>query len=134
MRRFWEKIKRFFTWKNIKALCVRFVKFLRQLIFNPRFLLCFGIAWMITNGWSYVMFGVGMFLDIGWMQAVAGAYMAALWLPFTPEKIITFALALALRRWIFPKDKKTEEQLQALKSDGNDDNDKDKDKVDSEES
>ena len=35
------------------------------------------------------MFGLGMFFDIGWMKAVSGAYMAALWLPFTPEKIIT---------------------------------------------
>lgn len=63
------------------------------------------------------MFGIGVLLEIGWMQAVAGAYMAALWLPFTPEKIITFAIALALRRWLFPNDKKTEEQLQNLKSD-----------------
>ncbi len=69
------------------------------------------------------MFGVGMFFDIGWMKAVSGAYMAALWLPFTPEKIITFAIALALRRWIFPKDKKTEEQIKAFKSDDSDNKD-----------
>ena len=58
-----------------------------------------------------------------WCWNVFGHWMDALWLPFTPEKIITFALALALRRWIFPKDKKTEEQLQALKSDDSDDKD-----------
>ena len=64
-----------------------------------------------------ILFGVGMLLDIGWMTAVAGTYMALLWLPFTPEKIITFAIALGLQRWFFPNDKKTEEQLSDMKSD-----------------
>lgn len=114
MKKFLDKIK-------------RFLRLARQLIVNPRFLLCFGIAWIITNGWSYAMFGLGVFFDIGWMKAVAGAYMAALWLPFTPEKIITFAIALALRRWIFPNDKKTEEQLNALKSKDEADNKNDED-------
>jgi hypothetical protein len=41
------------------------------------------------------------------MIAVGGAYMALLWLPFTPEKIITCAIAIALLRWLFPNDKKT---------------------------
>lgn len=117
MRRLWARVKNFLTWANIKALCLRFFRFLRKLILNPRFLLCFGIAWIITNGWSYILFGVGMLLDIGWMTAVAGTYMALLWLPFTPEKIITFAIALGLQRWFFPNDKKTEEQLSDMKSD-----------------
>lgn len=94
----------------------KFWKLLRRLIINPRFLLCFGIAWIITNGWSYILLGIGMLFDISWMTAVAGAYLAALWLPFTPEKIITFAIALGLRRLIFPKDKKTEQQINDLKS------------------
>lgn len=127
MKKFFGKIRQFFKWKNIKSLCLRVFKLVRQLIFNPRFLLCFGIAWIITNGWSYAMFGIGMFFDIGWMKAVAGAYMAALWLPFTPEKIVTFAIALALRRWIFPNDKKTEEQLKAMKSDDDSNQSEDED-------
>lgn len=76
-------------------------------IFNPRLLLCFGIAWMITNGWSYILMGIGTYYEIGWMVAVAGAYLAFLWLPVSPEKIVTFAIAIALLRWIFPGDTKT---------------------------
>ena len=76
-------------------------------IANPRLLLCLALAWMITNGWSYVVFGLGTLLGIEWMIAVGGAYMALLWLPFTPEKIITFAIAIALLRWLFPGDQKT---------------------------
>ena len=109
------KLRERLKWKNIRAALKRWLLFLKQLILNPRFLLCFGIAWLITNGWSYLLFGLGMLFDIGWMTTVAGAYIAFLWLPFTPEKIVTFAIALGLRRLIFPKDKKTEEQLNSLK-------------------
>ena len=66
-----------------------------------------GIAWLITNGWSYILLGLGTWLEIGWMIAVAGAYLAFLWFPFSPEKIATFAIALALLRFLFPNDTKT---------------------------
>lgn len=78
-----------------------------QFIANPRLILCFMIGWLITNGWSYIMFGVGTYLGIEWMIAVSGAYLAFLWLPISPEKIVTCAIALALLRWLFPNDQKT---------------------------
>lgn len=90
---------------------------LKHLVLNPRFLLCFGIAWIITNGWSYVLLGIGFLFDITWMTTVAGAYVTFLWLPFTPEKIITFGIAMLLRRLLFPHDKKTEAAINALKKD-----------------
>lgn len=74
---------------------------------NPRLLFCFGIAWFITNGWSYLLLGVGTLYEIEWAVAVAGAYLAFLWLPVSPEKIVTFAIAILLLRWLFPKDEKT---------------------------
>ena len=76
-------------------------------IINPRFLFCFGIAWMITNGWSYVAFTVGMFFNIGWLIAVSSAYLAFLWLPISPEKLATVAIAMFLLRWLFPNDERT---------------------------
>ncbi len=76
-------------------------------ILNPRLLICIGLAWIITNGWSYIMMGLGSYYGIGWMVAVSGAYLAFLWLPFTPEKLVTFAIAIALLRLLFPKDEKT---------------------------
>lgn len=76
-------------------------------ISNPRLLLCVAIAWMITNGWSYVMMGMGTYFGIGWMIAVSGAYLAFLWFPFSPEKLATLAIALVLLRWLFPRDQKT---------------------------
>ena len=78
-----------------------------QFLLNPRLLLCVGIAWLITNGWSYLMFGFGTYFQIGWMIAVSGAYLAFLWLPISPEKIVTFAIAIVLLRFLFPNDTKT---------------------------
>ena len=78
-----------------------------RFLLNPRLLLCLGIAWLITNGWSYILFGVGTLLEIGWMIAVSGAYLAFLWLPVSPEKIVTVLIAMALLRFFFPHDRQT---------------------------
>ena len=78
-----------------------------QFIANPRLLVCVLLGWMITNGWSYVMFAVGTICEIEWMVAIAGAYLAFLWLPISPEKLVTIAIAIALLRWLFPNDQKT---------------------------
>lgn len=88
-------------------------------ILNPRLLLCLFIAWMITNGWSYVITFLGTILDIPWMVVAGGAYMSLLWVPFTPEKILTIIIAIFLMRLIFPNDKRTvgvlHDELQKLK-------------------
>ena len=88
---------------NIKSLIIKVWRF----VSNPRFLLCFGIAWLITNGWSYILFGVGTYFEIPWMIAVASAYLAFLWLPISPEKIVTVAIAMVLLKHLFPGDTKT---------------------------
>ena len=94
--------------KKIKEIAKKIIWF----ILNPRLLLCLGIAWLITNGWSYVFLALGTSLNIGWMQAIGGGYVAFLWLPVSPEKILTVAIAVALLRLLFPHDQKT---LQVLK-------------------
>ena len=96
-----EKIKH----KLIKAL---------QFLLNPRLLLCFGIAWLITNGWSYVLFALGTWLKNNWLLGIAGGYLTFLWFPFSPEKVATVAIAIALLKWLFPKDEKTLAVLQQM--------------------
>lgn len=82
-------------WQRIKTVI--------HLLLNWRFLICFGIAWLITNGWSYLLLGVGLWTDTAWMIAVAGTYLAFLWLPISPEKAVTCAIALVLVRFLFPR-------------------------------
>ncbi len=85
----------------------RVCKKILQFCLNPRLLLCFGMAWFITNGWCYVFAAVGGFFGITWMTVAGATWAALLWFPFTPEKIITLVIAIFLLRLLFPKDQKT---------------------------
>ncbi len=90
----------------------------RQLIkffINWRFCICFLIAWMITNGWCYVFIVLGRMFHLNWMLGVGLGYLSFLWLPFTPEKVVTFAIAIVLSKIIFPKDKKLHSMLEERK-------------------
>ena len=89
----------------MKEKLKNFIKKAVQFLLNPRLLLCLGLGWMITNGWSYILFAIGTWLQSGWMLAVSGAYLACLWLPISPEKMVT--IAITLLRWLFPNDQKT---------------------------
>lgn len=91
------------TKEKLKEKLIKIIQFFA----NPRLLLCLGIAWIITNGWSYILLAVGTILKIKWMMAVAGAYMTFLWFPFTPEKLATVIIAMFLLKRLFPNDKKT---------------------------
>lgn len=103
------------NFKNLKPKIKYWVKTVLEFILNPRLLLCFGLAWIITNGWAYITAAIAVWLDIGWLGAIAGGYLAALWIPFTPEKIITVIIAIFLLKLLFPKDKKTLEKLHNMK-------------------
>ena len=91
----------------MKQKIKNFLKKAVMFLLNPRLLLCFGLGWMITNGWSYILLALGTWLKIGWMIAVSGAYLTFLWLPISPEKIITVAIAMWLMKVLFPNDTKT---------------------------
>ncbi len=78
-----------------------------QFIANPRLVLCMAVAWLITNGWSYIFIALGAIFHIGWMSAAGWAYVAFLWALPTPEKLVTFPIAIFLLRWWFPNDTKT---------------------------
>ena len=91
----------------MKQKIKNFLKKAVMFILNPRLLLCFGLGWMITNGWSYILLVLGSWLKIGWMIALSGAYLTFLWLPISPEKIITIAIAMWLMKVLFPNDTRT---------------------------
>ena len=109
-QKFSEKLKKTLTKEKLKNLSHTILEFL----FNPPLLICLGIAWIITNGWSYIVFGLGVFFDIPVMIGIASAYLAMLWVPFTPEKIFTVIIAIALLKQFFPNDEKTLKKLENL--------------------
>ena len=84
-------------------------------LLNPHLALCVGIAWIITNGWSYIGAALGPLLGWEWLTAMSAAYLALLWFPFTPEKILTAAIAIWLLKKLFPDDERTLKVLRDLK-------------------
>ena len=76
---------------------------------NRHFALCFFLAWMITNGWAYLGVLVGMKTGYTALTAASSAYLGILWLPFTPEKIITVLIAMKLVGRLYPEDRIREE-------------------------
>ncbi len=101
--------------ETVKEKIKYWAKTVVEFILNPRLLLCFGLAWIITNGWAYITAAIAMWLKLEWLAAVAGGYLAALWIPFTPEKIITVIIAIFLLKLLFPNDKKTLQKLHNMK-------------------
>ena len=53
------------------------------------------------------MLALGTYFDITCMKALGGGYLTFLWLPISPEKIATAAIAMVLLRLLFPNDQKT---------------------------
>jgi len=76
-------------WQLIKETVKPFLK--------PTVFISFGIAWLVTNGWAYVGAAAGN----GAFRAVCVAYLAFIWLPTTPEKLITIPLALWFQKILF---------------------------------
>ncbi len=74
---------------------------------NPHLLISLGIAWFITNGWAYCAIGIGGFLNIDWLLRIGTVWAGLLWLPGTPEKLLTFPIAIFILRRLFPNDTRT---------------------------
>lgn len=93
-------------------------KYFKKVIFyilNWRFMICFGLAWMITNGWSYLFVLFGNIFHLNWMRNIGLGYLAFLWFPGTPEKLITVPIAMFLRKALFPKHNNIDEQIRSKK-------------------
>lgn len=74
---------------------------------NPHLLISLGIAWFITNGWAYCAVGIGWYLDIPLLLKTGSVWLGILWMPCTPEKIFTVAIAIGILRLLFPEDTRT---------------------------
>ena len=91
------------------------LRIIGRFLTNPHFLICFGVAWMITNGWSYLALALGMAFRWQWLAGFAGAYLALLWIPGTPEKIVTTLLALWFMKKFYPHDVQAMQLINKLK-------------------
>lgn len=81
--------------------------------FNWKFLVSYSIPFMITNGWAWI--GVFLFPYYkNWFTITSVSWMAFLWAPFTPEKLVTIPMAIWIHTLIFKRDKKTRAMLDVM--------------------
>lgn len=92
---------------EMKKKLLKLLKTLKNFFVNPHLVICFAIAWIITNGWAYASLVLGTRFGIKWLTVVAGAYIAVLYSPLCAEGILTFIIAIGLMKLLFPKDEKT---------------------------
>lgn len=77
---------------------------------NIKFAISFGLAWTITNGIWYAFAFIPMDLP-EWLVWFSVSYIAFLYLPFTPEKLVTIPIAIFIHWLLFRNDIKTRKQL-----------------------
>ena len=101
MKRLWTKIKTYIS------------PFL-----NWRILIIYLPIWFIMSGWTYLFIYLGTRHHISWMLASGTFWATILWLPFTPEKLITIPLTLFIYvKWVGHGDPKLERLIVEARSD-----------------
>ena len=72
---------------------------------NWRILIIYIPIWFLMSGWTYLFICLGTRFHISWMLAAGTFWATLLWLPITPEKLLTIPLTLWIYiRWINKED------------------------------
>ena len=101
MKRLWTKIKTYIS------------PFL-----NWRILVIYLPIWFIMSGWTYLFIFLGTRYKISWMLAAGTFWATLLWLPITPEKLLTIPLTLLIYcKWRGHSDPKMEHMLAEARGD-----------------
>ena len=101
MKRLWNKIKTYIS------------PFL-----NWRILIIYLPIWFIMSGWTYLFIFLGTKYHIAWMLAAGTFWATVLWLPITPEKLITIPLTLFIYvKWRGHSDERLEAMVVEARGD-----------------
>ena len=73
---------------------------------NWRILIIYLPIWFIMSGWTYLFIYLGTRHHISWMLAAGTFWATVLWLPITPEKLITIPLTLLIYIRVFGRGNK----------------------------
>lgn len=90
----------------------RLYKYLRPFT-SWRFVISFGFAWLLTNGWAYYFGFTPLNIPI-WLRAFALSYLTFIYLPVSPEKLVTIPIAIWIHIKLFKNDKVTHNQLEEM--------------------
>ena len=96
--------------KKFKKLLKHLFIYIKPFL-NWRFLICFMIPWMITNGIWYIGAFIGVKLEIRWMAILCSSYLVWLYNPLACEKLLIIPIALWLCKILFKNHEKTRNDL-----------------------
>lgn len=83
-----------------------------------RILIIYLPIWFLASGWTYVFIALGTHFQISWMLAAGSLWATILWLPITPEKLITIPLTLYIYVKLFGRgNEKLERMLNEARTD-----------------
>jgi chaperonin GroEL len=85
--------------KLVKKLLAKLYEFMK-FVLDWKTFLCYIPVWFVFSGWTYAAIAFGS----PWWKAAGGAWLAMLWMPWCPEKLITIPITLWLKRIIFKKE------------------------------
>ena len=85
---------------------------------NWRILIIYLPIWFIMSGSTYLFIFLGTKYDISWMLASGTFWATLLWLPITPEKLITIPLTLFIYvKWRGHSDERLEAMVLEARGD-----------------
>ena len=82
-----------YAFKKIKTYIAPFLNWRILIIYLP--------IWFLMSGWTYLFIYLGAKYGVGWMLASGTFWATILWLPFTPEKLITIPITLVIYMRVF---------------------------------
>ena len=85
---------------NMKRLLTKIKTYISPFL-NWRILVIYVPIWFIMSGWTYLFIYLGTRHHISWMLASGTFWATILWLPITPEKLITIPLTLLIYMRVF---------------------------------
>ena len=102
---------------NMKRLWTKIKTYISPFL-NWRILIIYVPIWFIMSGWTYLFIYLGTKYKIGWMLAAGTFWATVLWLPITPEKLITIPLTLLIYvKWVGHGDPKLEAMIVEARKD-----------------
>ena len=85
---------------------------------NWRILIIYLPIWFLMSGWTYLFIFLGTKYHISWMLASGTFWATLLWLPITPEKLITIPLTLFIYvKWRGHSDERLEAMVLEARGD-----------------
>ena len=79
-----------------------------------KFLVSYLIPFSLINGWAWVGTFLLPIIGSNWFTIAASTWLAILWMPWTPEKLVTIPMAIWIHHLLFKNDKKTKIKMQKM--------------------